>query len=58
MTQIWIAVLMAGGIVLVADLLTTHLRKRVQRESKSAEPSPAETDPEGRSDEEVALDRD
>jgi hypothetical protein len=38
MTQVWIAVLIAAGIVLVADLLTTHLRRRARRTTLSAKP--------------------
>jgi len=54
MTQVWIAVLIAAGIVLVADLLTTHLRKRARRMTVPPKPS-SEEEPNGSTDGEVTV---
>lgn len=57
MTQPWIAVLLFAGIILIADLLTTYLRRRARRVSPSAEATPKERELEGVQDGEVACDR-
>jgi hypothetical protein len=56
MTETWIAVLTSAAIVLVADLLTTCLRRRARRVSPSAEPLLTEKGSEGVQDGEVARD--
>ena len=58
MTQTWIALSAAAGIVLFVDLVTTQLRRRARRTSDPLELSLAETESEGQTDEGVALDHD
>ena len=55
MTQVWIAVLIAAGIVLVADLLTTHLRKRARRMTVPPKPFSEEEESHGSTDGELAV---
>jgi hypothetical protein len=55
MTQVWIAVLIAAGIVLVVDLLTTHLRKRLRHATVSPKPLPTEREPHGPTDGQVTV---
>ena len=57
MTGTWIAVLSSAGIVLIADLLTTTLRRRARQLSPTAEPPLTEIDSEGMQDGVVARDR-
>ena len=55
MTQVWIAVLIAAGIVLAADLLTTQLRKRARRMTVPAKPLSEEEESHGSADEEITV---
>lgn len=56
MTEPWIVVLSSAAIVLIADLLTTTLRRRARRVWPSAEPRLTEKGSEGVQDGEVARD--
>ena len=56
MMEPWIAVLVAGGVVLATDLSTTLLRKRARRKLTSPRPLP-QAEPEGVQDEGVARDQ-
>jgi len=55
MTQAWMAILITVGIVLVADLLTTHLRKRARRMTVPPEPRPEEEEPHGSTDGQITV---
>lgn len=57
MTEPWITVLSSAAIVLLADLLTTTLRRRARRVSPSAEPPLTEKGSGSVQDGEVACDR-
>jgi hypothetical protein len=56
MTELWIAVLLTGGIVVAVDLSTTLLRKRARREPTSPRLSPVAPEPGRLPDEGAARD--
>jgi len=55
MSQSWIAVLVTAGIVLVVDLLTTHLRKRARRMTVPPKPFSEEEELHGSTDGEITV---
>jgi hypothetical protein len=57
MTELWVAVLLAIGVVLVTDLSATLLRKRARRELTSPRTLSPETDSPRVQDQGVARDQ-